>query len=162
MTLMKADSLIEKIKIKDKMKDYLRELLSLKASTSSITWGFTIGAFVSFIPIYGIKTILIAAATSLLKKNFTAAFISSFIFGSPFIALPLYALEYKIGLMITGFEVARLPANFLLTEIARVGWQIIVPLFVGCLVVALCISALIHIAFAAWFKKRRQKLEASV
>lgn len=139
-------------------KKYLHELLSLKASTSSIVWGFTIGTFVSLIPIYGIKTILIAAITSLTRKNFTAAFASTFIFGNPFIALPLYALEYKIGLMITGFEVARLPKSFLLTDIAKVGWQIAVPLFVGCLVVASSVSGLVHTAFAIWFKKRRQRL----
>jgi len=152
--------MIEKLKIKGKLKDYFRELLSLKASTSSIVWGFTIGAFIAFLPLYGIKSILIAAIAALFKKNFTAAFISNCILGTPLIGIPLYVLEYKIGLMITGFEVIQLPKRFLLTEIAEFGWQLVVPLSLGCLIVAIPLSILAHVIFSAWFKKRRQKIGA--
>ena len=146
---------------KGKLDSYISELLSLKASTDAIVWGFTIGALVSFTPTWGIHTLLIMGLTAALQKNFTAAYISSWIFGNPLVAFPVYALEYRIGLALTSLEPISIPSRFSFAELLALGWHFIIPAFAGCLVVAPLLAAPVHFGFKAWLRNRRRKLEGA-
>jgi len=142
-------------------KKAMHELLSLKAPTDAVAWGFTIGTFVALTPTWGIHTLLIAILVALFKKNFTSAYISSWIFGNPLVAFPAYALEYRIGLFITGLAPVRLPERLMLSDLASFGWRVFVPAIVGCLLIAPLVALVVHLAFKKWLENRRSKLEAA-
>jgi len=148
-------------KQKPRMKRYFQELLSLSASSDAVVWGFTIGALVALTPTWGIHTLLIAVLVAVFRKSFVSAYISSWVFGNPLIAFPVYALEYKIGLFATGLAPAQLPDRLALSSLADFGWRVFVPAIVGCLLVAPPLASVIHLGFKRWFENRRRRLETS-
>ncbi len=123
--------------LKKIFKTFYERFISLKGEPRSIAAGLAIGVLVGVTPTIPFHTTIIVAICLLFHKNITAAYLGSWIISNP-LTIPLFYLsQYELGRILLGMERCQFILNdYSLTAIAALGWQILLPLLMGGLVMA--------------------------
>lgn len=147
----------------------IRKLLSQHATKKDIAGGFAIGTFLALTPTMGGQSIIALVFARLFKKNELAALIAVWI-TNPLTFIPIYYLNYKLGVWILPESFSKMPIESFkeifssFDQLLAVGGQILIPLWLGSLIVA-CFFTVLGYYFALWFypkakaafESRRQK-----
>lgn len=125
------------MKFKDPLKRFYIKFISLKGDPKPIALGMALGIFIGVTPTIPFHTLLIILLGVLLKQNITSAYLGSWIISNPLTIPFFYVIEYQIGEHLLGFHVnPLLLSDYSLINIASLGWQIIIPLLAGGIVLA--------------------------
>jgi hypothetical protein len=123
--------------LQKRFREFYRRFISLKGDPSSIASGLAIGVFVGTTPTIPFHTILIVLAGLLFRRNITAGLLGSGMVSNPLTIPLLYVFQYELGRVLMGMPRCRFEiADYTLGGIAALGWQILVPLQVGGIVMA--------------------------
>lgn len=110
--------------------------------------GSAIGIFVGMTPTMGLQMPIAVFIAFLLKQNKLAAALCVWI-TNPLSAPFIYALEYEVGRLLMGFERASFPTEMTFAAFGEIGWQVIVPLWLGGMLFAIVCTPLAYIV-ALW------------
>ena len=82
---------------------FWRRLLQLDDTPESIALGAAIGMFIAWTPTVGIQMVMIIALALVIPMNRIAAFVAIYI-SNPVTMVPMYYLDYVVGLFLLGRE----------------------------------------------------------
>jgi len=118
--------------IKQRLKTFYDNFLSLKGEPRTIAMGVAIGVFIGVTPTIPFHTALIILFGLLFKHNLTAAYLGSWLVSNPLTILILYFSQYELGRYLLGMTHAHLVlTDYSLKSIMSMGWQIFLPLMTG-------------------------------
>jgi uncharacterized protein (DUF2062 family) len=125
------------MKLKDPLKGFYIKFISLKGDPKPIALGMALGIFIGVTPTIPFHTLLIILFGLLFKQNITSAYLGSWIISNPLTIPIFYLAEYQIGEHLLGFKYSTLVlSDYSLINIATMGWQIIIPLLAGGIILA--------------------------
>ena len=139
----------------------LRKVFSAYATPRSIATGAAVGFFITMLPIQGFQMITALPVCRLFRGNFFSA-IGPIWLTNPVTAPFFYYISYVVGALVTGYSATLDYAFFssvALDNIVVKLQQILVPLFVGSVLIGLFFAAVAYPIFyliALRIKKRRQ------
>lgn len=113
----------------------LLRMVRIKDRPHRIAGGAAIGMFVGMTPTMGLQMPIAVAIAYPLRQSKLAAALLVWV-TNPLSAPFVYALEYEVGRWLLGLERAHFPAAMTFEAFAAVGWQVLVPLWVGGLLFA--------------------------
>jgi len=118
---------------------YLK-LLRLRGNPEKVAGGTAIGVFIGMTPTVPLQAILAVSIAFLLKKSKLAAAAGVWI-ANPFSLPFIYLFDYKVGQAIIG-KSAPSPelANFSISHLMKLSWEISLPMLIGGLVMGLIFS----------------------
>jgi uncharacterized protein (DUF2062 family) len=123
--------------LKKKIRNFYEKFIWLKGDPAAIAYGLAIGVFVGVTPTIPFHTAIIVIIGLLFGQNITAAYIGSCIISNPLTIPLLYLSQYKLGLFLLGMAPYDLTLrDYTLGGIAAMGWQILVPLLTGGVIMA--------------------------
>jgi uncharacterized protein (DUF2062 family) len=122
---------------KKRLKGCYEQLVSLKGDPNAIAAGLAIGIFIGVTPTIPFHTILIVLLCILLKKNITAGYLGTWLISNPLTIPFFYISQYRLGkyLLGSGYPRFYFRHSSLITIIEK-GWDVIVPLSVGGIIMA--------------------------
>ncbi len=124
-----------------KIKRLWEKLICQEASPHQIAIGFSVGLFVSFLPIIPIQTVAALLFAYFLRGNKVACLIGLHIHLMLFPLIPfIFILEYRIGkslLHISNAPEMKAAVQFTLMHLIHKGWRIWYPLLMGSLIFAI-------------------------
>ena len=123
--------------LETKIRNCYDQCIGLKGDPAAIAFGLAIGVFVGVTPTIPFHTAIIVIIGFLFRQNITAAYLGSWIISNPVTIPLLYLSQYELGRIILGIA----PYDFTLTEytltgIAALGWQTLLPLLTGGIIMA--------------------------
>ena len=123
--------------IQDQLKGWYRRCLSLKGEPRALALGFALGIFVGVTPTIPFHTAIIIALGVLFRQNITAAYLASWLISNPLTIPVFYLAEYELGRYVLGMP-GTMPAleHHSLDAVLRLGWEVLLPLLVGGLLLA--------------------------
>lgn len=135
--------------------NYLRRLIASLArvpdTPERIALAFSVGVFLGFSPFLGLHTLLGIGAAFLFRLNRLAMLIGVWV-NVPWILVPYYSFATWLGVILLGHPSGvRLP-HLTVSEVLSVAfwewladqWQLLIPAFVGSLLLALVLSLLAY------------------
>lgn len=133
-----------------RLRIFYERFISLKGEPEKIAAGIAIGVFVGVTPTIPLHTVIIVLLSLLFKQNITAGYLGSWLISNP-LTIPLfYVSQYELGRILLGMERCRFAlTDYSLSAIAALGWEILLPLLTGGIVMAPFFAA------AAYFVARR-------
>jgi hypothetical protein len=138
---------------------YLR-VLRLKGKPEEVAGGMAIGVCIGLTPTVPLHMLIAILIAFLLGRSKLAAALGCWV-ANPFMLPFIYILDYKVGCIITGVEGPSLDlADFSLSYLLDLGWDITYPLFVGGIVVGLLFlfpSYFITKRLVILYRERRRK-----
>lgn len=108
----------------------LLRMLRIKDRPHQIAGGAAIGMFVGMTPTMGLQMPIAVFIAFWLRQNKIAAALLVWV-TNPLSAPFVYALEYEVGRLLLGMERAHFPTAMTFDAFARVGWEVLVPLWSG-------------------------------
>jgi uncharacterized protein (DUF2062 family) len=131
-----------KLKKAMSLKFYLKKLLELKESPDETAKGLALGVFIGFLPINGFQVITAVAIAALTRVSKVAAAVGTHV-TNPWTTVPILILDYYVGCLILGKKIC-LPHVDLsnLSSLILSGKEIIIPTFVGGVVLGIVFSIL--------------------
>ena len=106
--------------------------ISLKGEPKSIAFGMAIGIFIGVTPTIPFHTILIIICTFLLRKNFTTAYLGSWLIMNPITIPFFYIAQYSLGRFLLGNNVPPVVfSDYSIYTIMDMGWCVAYPLLLG-------------------------------
>lgn len=124
----------------NKLKTQLNLLIHSHVSPSEVAGGFAIGIFVAATPTLGLHTIITIALAALFKKNEVAAILAVWIV-NPLTMFPIFYFIFQVGHWIIGGPNINLKPDSI-KDIFHLGGNLLIPLWVGGLVVGLASATL--------------------
>lgn len=127
------------------LRTFLRDIAGIHDPPHKIALGLALGIFVGFIPIMGIQMAVVLPFALLLRGNKTAA-IGGVWITNPVTVIPIYYLNYRVGEQIVSYPPLTwagfkgLFSHMTLARFLELGEAILVPLFVGGLILAVVCS----------------------
>ena len=130
--------------IPQKVKKLFIRLIKSHSSTPEVADGLAIGVFIAFLPIMGIQMLVAFGLTELLRKNVIAAMLAVWI-TNPLTAVPIYLFNLWVGNWfynkpISFSELYVVMKSLDLHHILNAGKDILIPLWLGSVVVALILA----------------------
>lgn len=130
--------------IPEKVKKLFVNLIKSHSSTPEVADGLAVGIFVAFLPIMGIQMLVAFGLSELLRKNVIAAMLAVWI-TNPFTAVPIYLFNLWVGNWfynepISLSELYIVMKSLDLNHILNAGKDILIPLWLGSVVVGLILS----------------------
>lgn len=119
-----------------KFKTILRALLLSNATPREVSEGFAIGTFIAFTPTLGFHTWIALGLATLLKKNKIATLIGAYL-TNPITVIPVFYFNFRLGEYLIGRDQAMAFNHEILLNIAQLGSNILIPLWIGSLAVAI-------------------------
>lgn len=113
----------------------------MRGLPEEIAKGVALGIFIGMTPTFGFQMAIAVFFAYLLRENRLAAALGVWI-TNPVTAPFIYAIEYEIGRILLGMKRARLPSEFNWEAYASLGWDIMLPLWVGSLLCGVILGAL--------------------
>jgi uncharacterized protein len=89
-------------KLKNKLKNHLKEVLEIKTSPFSIASGFAVGTLIAILPTFGFGVLIGLLVVLIFKKVSKVSLLFAFAIWNPLVQIPIYALSYYIGDIIMG------------------------------------------------------------
>ena len=121
----------------------LVRFVRLRGLPEEIAKGVALGIFIGMTPTFGLQMAIALFFAYLLKENRLAAILGVWI-TNPITAPIIYAIEYEMGRIILGMDRASLPQEFTFRAYAELGWNILLPIWVGGLVAGIILGALAY------------------
>jgi len=122
---------------KKRFKKFYDQFISLKGAPESIALGMAIGIFIGATPTIPFHTILIAILTFLLRQNFTAAYLGSWLISNPLTIPFLYLTQYHLGKCLLGNDNLQVVfSDYSIWHIVNTGWCVASPLLIGGIIMA--------------------------
>ncbi|MGD8779245.1 MAG: DUF2062 domain-containing protein [Ignavibacteria bacterium] len=90
---------------KEKLKNYLRRILTLKSKPSKIALSIALGVFVGLLIPIGLQTLIVVPIGLLLGCNVILATTATFI-SNPITMFPIYYAAFKVGEFVTSIEIS--------------------------------------------------------
>lgn len=120
-----------------RLNTWYKQLISLKGEPDAIAAGLAIGVFIGVTPTIPLHTILIILICFLFKKNITAGYLGSWIISNPLTIPFFYVAEYRLGkcLLRNSYKALNL-SDYSLFGMAQAGWDVVVPLLTGGMIIA--------------------------
>lgn len=123
--------------IRNKLNEFYRQFISLRGEPRLIALGLAMGIGVGVTPTIPFHTAIIILLGVLFRQNITAAYLGSWLISNPITIPFLYVGEYEIGRNLLGMQPASLMLEeYSISRIAALGWEILLPLLVGGLILA--------------------------
>lgn len=142
-----------------KLRDYYHKLLLSHASPHEVAQGFAMGVFIAMTPTMGFQTLIAIALAAYLKKNELAAIIGCWV-TNPLTAFPIYYFNFRVGQVLMGSPKIDLREEKL-SDIFNLGADILIPLWIGCLIIGLISAALgywLALRLFPYLKRKREAL----
>ncbi len=131
-------------------KFYVKKLLELKDRPEETARGLALGVFIGFLPINGFQVITAVAIAAFAKVSKVAAAIGTHV-TNPWTTVPILILDYWIGVRILSFFGYRiyfsLPHVISVQTIIKSGVNLLVPTFVGGVLLGSVFSVLSYVGF---------------
>ena len=89
-----------KNKILNWITDHLKETITIKTSTQSISAGFAIGTFISILPIPGFSILIATAFVLMFKRTSKIAIFLAMAIWNPITLIPIYYYSYDVGMFL--------------------------------------------------------------
>lgn len=123
--------------LQKRLRIFYDRFISLQGEPRQIAAGLAIGVFIGVTPTIPFHTVLIVFLGLLFRQNITAAYLGSWIISNP-LTIPLFYLsQYEVGRILLGMERCRFEfADYSLGHITALGWQILLPLLTGGILMA--------------------------
>jgi len=131
----------------------LRHIVEQKDSPESIALGLAVGTFIALTPTMGFQVILAAITTTICRANRLAAIAAVYI-TNPFTMIPIYGSTYWLGARILNYRPDRELFeralnveglwNKLFAMIGGLGREIMLPLWVGGVVIGLVVAVPVY------------------
>jgi len=170
----------------------LRRVAKAAGTPHQIALGIAVGFFVGWLPIIGIQMVVAIAVCKLLNANKVVSLLPVWITTPP-VAIPIFSFNYWVGwLIVGGPPIAKVVevlttmftpgpptgagwfadwwanASRALREMTAMGWDMQLPLWLGCVLVGLCLAVLSYFLtrrsvegfHAALARKRARRQEA--
>jgi uncharacterized protein len=116
---------------------FYERFLSLRGEPSQIAAGLAIGVFVGVTPTIPLHTAIIVLIGLIFRQNITAGYLGSWMISNPLTIPLLYLSQYELGRVLLGMERCRFElADYSIGAIAALGWQILLPLLTGGILMA--------------------------
>jgi uncharacterized protein (TIGR03546 family) len=157
--------------MKMSIRKWLRDLAGLDDPPHKIALGLALGIFIGFVPIMGIQMAVVLPFAFLFRGNKTAA-IGGVWITNPITVIPIYYIDYKVGLLFTPFEplsksyFADLFNHLSISRFLKLGQDILVPLFTGGAIIGVVaaiptyfITRRLVVRYRRKRKERREKKE---
>jgi len=123
--------------LRQRFKQFYDQFISLNGTPESIAFGMSIGIFVGTIPIIPFHTIFIIILTYILRQNFTAAYLGSWLISNPLTTPFLYLTQYHLGKYLLGDNQLQLAFNeYSIWHIVHAGKSVACPLLLGGIIMA--------------------------
>ncbi len=123
--------------IQRRIRTFYERFISLKGDPESIAAALAMGVFVGVTPTIPLHTGIIVIIGLLFKMNITAAYLGSWLISNPVTIPLLYLSQYELGRIMLGMGPHRFElAEYSVAAIAALGWQILLPLLTGGIVMA--------------------------
>jgi uncharacterized protein len=152
--------------LKQRARETWQKLLHLNATPHQIAAGFSIGVFISFLPIFGLRTVVAVGLAGLFRQNVIAAFAGKNITLLYNPAVPfLWLAEYRLGKQFVTVAHAEKFDRAHLHEILHMGWRGIfhtgwdafAATMVGGLIIAIPVSVITYIVVKRLAARRQQR-----
>jgi len=123
--------------LKKRIRAFYEKFISLKGEPATIAAGLAIGIFVGVTPTIPFHTAIIISLSLLFRQNITAAYLGSWLISNPVTIPLLYLSQYELGRILLGMPPCRFEiADYSLGAIVALGWQILLPLQTGGIIMA--------------------------
>jgi len=123
--------------LKRRFRIFYERFISLKGEPAQIAAGLAIGVFVGVTPTIPFHTAIIVLIGLLFRQNITAGYLGSWMISNPLTIPLLYISQYELGRFLLGMERCRFElADYSLGAIAALGWEILLPLQTGGILMA--------------------------
>ena len=123
--------------LKKRIRAFYEKFISLKGEPATIAAGLAIGIFVGVTPTIPFHTAIIILLSLLFRQNITAAYLGSWLISNPVTIPLLYLSQYELGRILLGMPPCRFEiTDYSLGSIAALGWQILLPLQTGGIIMA--------------------------
>lgn len=123
--------------LKKRYRNFYENFISLNGEPAQIAAGAAIGVFVGTTPTIPFHTATIVLVGLLLRQNLAAGLLGAWVISNPLTIPVLYAAQYELGRFLLGMERCDFAvADHSLGSIAVLGWQILLPLLTGGILMA--------------------------
>jgi len=123
--------------LKDRWKKFYDQFISLRGTPENIAFSLAIGIFVGVTPTIPFHTIIIIFLVFILRSNFTAAWLGSWLVSNPLTIPFFYLSQYELGKMLLGMNSMKIVfSDYSFCTILQMGKSVLVPLLVGGVVMA--------------------------
>jgi hypothetical protein len=123
--------------IKKRLREFYDRFLSLRGEPRTMALGMAVGVFIGVTPTIPFHTALIVLCGLICKCNLTAAYLGSWLISNPVTIPVLYFSQYHLGRRLIGIsDVHPVLIEPSLQGVMAMGWQVILPLLTGGVVMA--------------------------
>lgn len=123
--------------LKERIRRFYGEFISLKGDPGRVATGVAIGVFVGVTPTIPFHTALIVLIGLLFRQNITAGYMGAWVVSNPLTIPVLYISQYELGRFLLGLErCSFVIPDYTFGSVAALGWQILVPLLTGGILMA--------------------------
>jgi uncharacterized protein (DUF2062 family) len=113
----------------------------LRGLPEEIAKGVALGIFIGMTPTFGFQMAIALFFAYLLRENRLAAVLGVWI-TNPVTAPVIYTIEYEMGRILLAMPRASLPQEFSWEAYSQLGWDILLPLWVGGVLAGIILGAL--------------------
>lgn len=123
--------------LKKRIHAFYERFISLKGEPAAIAGGVALGIFVGVTPTIPFHTAIIVLLGFLFRQNIAAAYLGSWFISNPVTIPLLYIAQYELGRILLRMPPCRFEmTDYSLANIASLGWQILLPLQTGGIIMA--------------------------
>ncbi len=138
---------------------YLK-VLRIKASPHSIALGMAVGVFVGCLPVIPFQTVIALSLAFVLRCNKITAALGTWV-SNPANVVVVYYFLYRVGSLVVpgpsqGFD----PAHLALTDMLAVGWQLVLIMSAGGIIIGIPAAMLTYVLTARMVQVYRARRAA--
>ncbi len=140
--------------LRRRLKYYYWRLVRLRGRPEVLARGIACGVFAGLFPFFGSQTVLALLLAFIFRGNKILAAVGPWI-SNPFTSVPIYAFNFYIGKWLLN-DRSKTDIDFSIQswqELMKLGSEIILPLFVGCVSVGL-VCAIASYFLGLWLIRR--------
>ena len=141
------------LKLKDKIKEHLKEVVELKTSPHSIAAGFVLGTLIAILPTFGLGIFIGLALLLVFKKVSKVSMLISFAVWNPLVLALMIPLDYAVG----DYILSSVPAKTYKWEILNQIFVYSRRFLVGSIINAVVISTISYILILYLVYKYQKK-----
>ncbi|MDH3976414.1 MAG: DUF2062 domain-containing protein [Deltaproteobacteria bacterium] len=119
--------------------------IRLRGSAEEVARGMALGVFIGMTPTMGIQMPIALFFAMILRENKIAALIGVWI-SNPMTVIPIYTFNFKMGKYLLGTPDLKMPDFSSLEDIFQLGYDLLMPLTMGSLVVGVVAAAVAYVA----------------